>query len=129
GRGGVPRRPGSLQSSHILLFEPNRRRNQACHTITIHTLTSAVQPATIAKGRRLPPGAIGSSSPGARERSDRQRSGRRGKERGMETLASGYGLIEGPVWDPARGLIFSDVPNGGGHCLDRSGRVETIVPH
>jgi len=47
----------------------------------------------------------------------------------MEKLTSGYGLIEGPVWDPARGLIFSDVPNGGVHCLDRSGRVETIVAH
>ena len=38
----------------------------------------------------------------------------------MQELASGYGLIEGPVWDPKRGLIFSeifsDVPNGGDHA-------------
>jgi gluconolactonase len=35
----------------------------------------------------------------------------------VDKLASGYGLIEGPVWDPRRGLIFSDVPNGGVYCL------------
>jgi D-xylonolactonase len=47
----------------------------------------------------------------------------------VEKLASGYGLIEGPVWDPGRGLIFSDVPNGGVYCLDRTGRVQTLVEH
>jgi sugar lactone lactonase YvrE len=47
----------------------------------------------------------------------------------VDLLASGYGLIEGPVWDPARGLIFSDVLNGGVYCLDRSGRVVTVVEH
>ena len=31
----------------------------------------------------------------------------------MQQVATGYGLIEGPVWDPARGLYFSDVINGG----------------
>lgn len=47
----------------------------------------------------------------------------------MEELASGFGLIEGPVWDPARGLIFSDVINGGAYCLANDGTVETVVPH
>jgi sugar lactone lactonase YvrE len=47
----------------------------------------------------------------------------------VEKLASGYGLIEGPVWDPRRGLIFSDALNGGVYCLDRSGRVATVVEH
>ena len=47
----------------------------------------------------------------------------------MDLLASGYGLIEGPVWDSARGLIFSDVLNGGVYCLERSGRVGTVVEH
>ena len=47
----------------------------------------------------------------------------------MDLLANGYGLIEGPVWDPARGLIFSDVVNGGVYCLERSGRVATVVEH
>ena len=31
----------------------------------------------------------------------------------MEALAEGYGLIEGPVWVPDRGLMFSDVLGGG----------------
>ena len=47
----------------------------------------------------------------------------------MDKLASGYGLIEGPVWDPTRGLIFSDALHGGVFCLDRSGRVVTVVEH
>jgi D-xylonolactonase len=46
----------------------------------------------------------------------------------MERLATGYGLIEGPVWDPARGLFFSDVSNGGVHLLDRSGKVTLVLP-
>ena len=47
----------------------------------------------------------------------------------MEELASGFGLIEGPTWDPGRGLLFSDVPNGGVFCLDEAGRVSTVVEH
>lgn len=47
----------------------------------------------------------------------------------METLASGYGLIEGPVWDAARGLFFSDVHNGGVFCLGPSGGITTVVEH
>lgn len=46
----------------------------------------------------------------------------------MQSVASGYGLIEGPVWDPARGLYFSDVLNGGVHLLDRAGKVSLAVP-
>jgi gluconolactonase len=46
----------------------------------------------------------------------------------MERVATGFGLIEGPVWDPAKGLYFSDVPNGGVHLLDRSGKVSQVVP-
>ena len=41
----------------------------------------------------------------------------------MQQVATGYGLIEGPVWDPARGLYFSDVINGGVFLLDRAGKV------
>lgn len=47
----------------------------------------------------------------------------------MEKLADGYGLIEGPVWDPARGLIYSDVINGGVFCLDRDDKVSTVIEH
>lgn len=46
----------------------------------------------------------------------------------MERIATGYGLIEGPVWDPARGLYFSDVLNGGVHLLSRAGGVSLAVP-
>ena len=31
----------------------------------------------------------------------------------MKELATGYGLVEGPVWHDALGLLYSDVPNGG----------------
>lgn len=46
----------------------------------------------------------------------------------MHQVATGYGLIEGPVWDPARGLYFSDVLNGGVRLLDRAGAVSLVVP-
>lgn len=45
----------------------------------------------------------------------------------MERVAEGYGLIEGPVWDPARGLYFSDALGGGVHRLDRSGTVTVAL--
>lgn len=47
----------------------------------------------------------------------------------MEKLASGYGLIEGPVWIPGRGLMFSDVHGGGVFCLADDGAVTTVFPH
>ena len=47
----------------------------------------------------------------------------------METLARGYGLVEGPLWVAGRGLFFSDVLNGGVFCLDREGRVTTVFEH
>ena len=47
----------------------------------------------------------------------------------MEKLASGYGLIEGPVWDEGRGLIFSDVLGGGVFVLDGAGRVSNLIEH
>jgi gluconolactonase len=37
-------------------------------------------------------------------------------------------LIEGPVWDAAKGLYFSDVINGGVFLLDRADRVTLAVP-
>jgi sugar lactone lactonase YvrE len=46
----------------------------------------------------------------------------------MEALASGYGLIEAPVWDEARGLLFSDVLGGGVWALSPAGGVEPVVP-
>jgi gluconolactonase len=47
----------------------------------------------------------------------------------MQALTTGYGLIEGPVWAPGRGLHFSDVPNGGVFLVSPSGAVTTAIPH
>ena len=47
----------------------------------------------------------------------------------MERLAHGFTLIEGPVWVPGRGLIFSDVHAGGVYCLGSDGTVETVFPY
>ena len=44
-----------------------------------------------------------------------------------QALATGYGLIEGPVWDPDEGLYWSDVAHGGVHRLARSGAVTTVI--
>ena len=46
----------------------------------------------------------------------------------MQEIATGYGLIEGPAWDPAKGLYFSDVLGGGIYLLDRSDNVSLAVP-
>ncbi len=46
----------------------------------------------------------------------------------MERLATGFGLIEGPVWDPDHGLYFSDVLNGGVFLLGPAGTVAPVVP-
>ncbi|HUN50373.1 MAG TPA: SMP-30/gluconolactonase/LRE family protein [Candidatus Sulfotelmatobacter sp.] len=45
----------------------------------------------------------------------------------MQAVATGYGLIEGPVWDAAKGLYFSDVLNGGVSLLDRQGKVSVAI--
>lgn len=47
----------------------------------------------------------------------------------MDALAKGYGLIEGPVWDPKRGLIFSDVLFGGVFALSPGGQVGSVFEH
>lgn len=46
----------------------------------------------------------------------------------FETLASGYGLVEGPTVDSHGGLFFSDVLKGGVYRRDASGEIETVVP-
>ena len=46
----------------------------------------------------------------------------------LETLAFGYGLIEGPRVDAAGHLYFSDVPNGGVYRRSPDGTIETVVP-
>jgi gluconolactonase len=46
----------------------------------------------------------------------------------MQEVISGYGLIEGPVWDAGRGLYFSDVLNGGVFLLGRDGETTQVIP-
>jgi gluconolactonase len=46
----------------------------------------------------------------------------------LETLAYGYGLIEGPRVDRAGNLYFSDVTKGGVYRRRPSGEIDTIVP-
>jgi xylono-1,5-lactonase len=46
----------------------------------------------------------------------------------IETLASGYGLIEGPTVDASGNLYFSDVLGGGVYRRDHDGEIETVVP-
>src|SRR5512134_3433154 len=46
----------------------------------------------------------------------------------FETLASGYGLVEGPTWAPDGSLYWSDVLGGGVHRRDASGAVTTVIP-
>ena len=46
----------------------------------------------------------------------------------MQQVSTGYGLIEGPVWDAAKGLYFSDVLGGGIHLLDRKDQISIAVP-
>ncbi len=48
--------------------------------------------------------------------------------RELETLAYGYGLLEGPRVDAAGNLYFSDVPNGGVYRLAPDGEVTVAVP-
>jgi gluconolactonase len=47
----------------------------------------------------------------------------------MEVLTAGYGLIEGPVWDARRGLLFSDAQFGGVFALSRDDEVTTVFEH
>ena len=47
----------------------------------------------------------------------------------MEKLTEGYSLVEGPVWVQGKGLMFSDVLNGGVFCVDRAGNLSTIFAH
>ena len=47
----------------------------------------------------------------------------------MEQLAQGYGLVEGPVWEDGKGLLYSDVLFGGVFRLNLDGIVETVFEH
>src|SRR5262249_61612664 len=46
----------------------------------------------------------------------------------VETLASGYGLVEGPTVDGDGNLYFSDVLGGGVYRRGPDGDITTVVP-
>ena len=46
----------------------------------------------------------------------------------MKECATGYGLVEGPVWHQELGLLYSDVLNGGVFRLAKDGSVSQQVP-
>ena len=46
----------------------------------------------------------------------------------IETLAFGYGLLEGPRVDAEDNLYFADVPKGGVYCRHPDGTIDTVVP-
>jgi xylono-1,5-lactonase len=46
----------------------------------------------------------------------------------VETIASGYGLVEGPTVDGDGNLYFSDVLGGGVYRRDPDGDITTVVP-
>jgi gluconolactonase len=46
----------------------------------------------------------------------------------MREVAAGYGLVEAPLWDPHKGLYFSDVLNGGVYLLGRDEQVTLVIP-
>ncbi|MFT7598979.1 MAG: D-xylonolactonase [Acidimicrobiales bacterium] len=48
--------------------------------------------------------------------------------REIETLAFGYGLIEGPRVDDDNNLYFSDVPNGGVYRRSPDGEITVAIP-
>jgi gluconolactonase len=50
------------------------------------------------------------------------------QEATMREVAAGYGLVEAPLWDPGKGLYFSDVLNGGVYLLGPDEQVTLVVP-
>lgn len=46
---------------------------------------------------------------------------------GLETLATGFGFLEGPVWHPyKKWLVFSDIPNSRMYRRNADGTIETF---
>ena len=47
----------------------------------------------------------------------------------MEKLTEGYSLVEGPIWIPGQGLMFSDVLTGGVFCISEAGELSTVFQY
>jgi len=50
------------------------------------------------------------------------------REDAMQEVATGFGLVEAPLWIDGQGLYFSDVLNGGVHLLDARREVSLVLP-
>jgi gluconolactonase len=46
----------------------------------------------------------------------------------MHRVATGYGLVEAPVWDDEQGLFFSDVLGGGVYRLGLDDHIDLVIP-
>jgi gluconolactonase len=46
----------------------------------------------------------------------------------MHRVATGYGLVEAPVWDDEQGLFFSDVLGGGVYRLGFDDHIDLVIP-
>jgi xylono-1,5-lactonase len=46
----------------------------------------------------------------------------------MQRMATGYGLVEAPVWNDERGLFFSDVLGGGVYRLGLDDHIDPVIP-
>jgi len=51
------------------------------------------------------------------------------EEEQMQQIASGFDLLEGPVWDPELGLLVADAGKGGVYRIGDDGAIDTIVEH
>src|SRR5690606_13184941 len=58
----------------------------------------------------------------------RGKSWKGGESMEFETLATGYGLLEGPRTDEQNRLYYSDVRGGGVFRRDPDGRIDTLIP-
>lgn len=47
----------------------------------------------------------------------------------MRVLKSGFGLLEGPVWDPELGLMVADADKGGAYRIDPAGNASVVFEH
>ena len=47
----------------------------------------------------------------------------------LETIATGFGILEGPVWHPEFGLLAADVIHGGVWAFGPTKDPEVVVPH
>ena len=47
----------------------------------------------------------------------------------LEKLIDGFNLIEGPIWKPELGLVFSDAVDGGVYALSPAGQLSEVLKH